>query len=383
MKKIKILDHELSELVDLIYEGPMEKKPWSSSLALLKKYLNANYVTLVIRPTTLDLPGVILSVGEVSAPLLSAYHNDFFLLDPFNKLSSSSVVTSDEMFAEDEWIENTYYKEYLSALNVYRIMGVSIEVSEEMSYPLRVSRPKSLPPFDTYDRELCNYLISHFKRSVSIYSKLIKNKSFELLYERTIDEMMLGVIILSESSDIIKINNFANYLLAHKNGLALKNNRLYAVYNSDGVKLKNLLNEAVSHSYKREESTCEVMIVKKKDEHFGLSVAVQSIPFGSWVLGSAGVRPAVAIFIRDSFYKIQGQDEMVSKLFKLTPAEASLAIKLMNGMPLADAAKLSDIKTNTARAHLRSIFSKVNVTRQIDLSRMLSNSVASFSGRSR
>lgn len=380
MDEIKISANELLELIGLIYEGPMEEKPWTSSLELLKKYLNANFVTLAIRPTTFALPGVVLAAGKLPMPLVRAYHNQFFSLDPFVELPSDAVVTSDELFTEDEWVGKPYYTEYLHALNIYRIMGVDIDVSEEMSCPLRMSRPKSLPPFDAQDKQLCNYIIPHLRRSVLIYSKIVQQKSVGSLYERTIDEMMLGIIILSEEGDIIKSNKIANKMLADEDGLMLKNNRLQTVFGSDSIKFRAYLKEALELSFEGKQSSFEVMTVNRKNGDAGLSIAVHSIPAGSWTSG--GRRPAAAIFIRDSVYKIEGQDEVVSKLFNLTPAETSLAIKIMNGMSLDEAAESSGIKRNTARAHLRSIFSKVDVTRQSDLIRVLLNSVASFSGRS-
>lgn len=380
MNELKISKQELLDLIGLIYEGAMEKIPWSSSLELLKSYLNANYVTLAIRPTTFALPGVVMTAGEIPAPLIHAYHSQFFSLDPFVELPSDAVVMTDELFTEDEWVNKPYYTEYLNALNVYRIMGVDIDVSDEMSCPLRVSRPKSLEPFDAQDRLLCNYLIPHFRRAVLIYSRIIKQQSFGALYERTIDEMKLGVVILSEEGEIIKSNKIADEIIENKDGLLLANNRLKTVFDTDNSKFKTCLKDALTLSFAGKESAFEVMTVNRKNGQAALSIAVHSIPAGSWTSG--GKRPAAAIFIRDTVHKIEGQDEVVRKLFNLTPAEASLAVKIMNGMSLDEAALSSDIKRNTARAHLRSIFSKVDVTRQSDLIRVLLNSVASFSGKS-
>jgi DNA-binding CsgD family transcriptional regulator len=52
-----------------------------------------------------------------------------------------------------------------------------------------------------------------------------------------------------------------------------------------------------------------------------------------------------------------------------------LAIKLANGLSLEEAAEAIGIRRNTARAHLRSIFSKTGVRRQTELVRIFLNSV--------
>lgn len=72
---------------------------------------------------------------------------------------------------------------------------------------------------------------------------------------------------------------------------------------------------------------------------------------------------------------------MAKQLFNLTPAETALAMELTNGLSLEEAAEALNIRRNTARAHLRSIFSKTGVRRQTELVRIMLNSVAALSHR--
>ena len=51
---------------------------------------------------------------------------------------------------------------------------------------------------------------------------------------------------------------------------------------------------------------------------------------------------------------------------------------MANGLSLDEAAELLNIRRNTARAHLRSIFSKTGVRRQTELVRLILNSVVSL-----
>ena len=57
--------------------------------------------------------------------------------------------------------------------------------------------------------------------------------------------------------------------------------------------------------------------------------------------------------------------------FGLTPAEAQLAINLCGGMDLKEVAETMHITFNTARTHLKRIFSKTHVSRQAELIRLL------------
>jgi DNA-binding CsgD family transcriptional regulator len=68
--------------------------------------------------------------------------------------------------------------------------------------------------------------------------------------------------------------------------------------------------------------------------------------------------------------------EVIQKLFGLTPKEATLALRLAAGESLLEASERLGIKPNTARTHLRSIFTKTGVDRQAKLVRALLRSVA-------
>lgn len=378
MSQNLITRQQFAELIGQIYEGPLEKSPWSTSLRQLRSILNANIVTLAIRQTTFAMPGVVLSSGRIPRPLVDAYHSQFFSEDPFVDLPADMVVTSDEIFSRDDWISRAFYKDYLNALDVYRIMGADIDLSDDMTCPLRISRPHYLPEFSAAEKNLCNQLLPHFGRSVRIYRKMFKERSLGSLFEETIDNMAVGAVILDEDLKILKVNGVANELLEKRNGVALKNGKLGAVFGVDEARLNECLKNAQANSVTGQQSTVEVLTISGKTSRLGLSIAVHSIPAGRWSV--SGSRPAVAVFFRDVVQRIEAQDEIVGKLFDLTPSEASLAIKLMNGMTLDEAAESAAIKRNTARAHLRSIFSKLDVSRQSDLVRVLLNSLATLRG---
>ena len=69
---------------------------------------------------------------------------------------------------------------------------------------------------------------------------------------------------------------------------------------------------------------------------------------------------------------------LTSQLYNLTPAETALALELANGLSLEEASETLSIRRNTARAHLRSIFSKTGVRRQTELVRIMLNSVVAL-----
>ena len=90
-------------------------------------------------------------------------------------------------------------------------------------------------------------------------------------------------------------------------------------------------------------------------------------------------RSAAVMFLRDAESNVpQPSQELVRRLFGLTRKEAALALLLAEGFTLDEAADKMDVRRNTARTHLRSIFCKTGVTRQTMLVRLLLNSVVTL-----
>ncbi|MCC6291674.1 MAG: helix-turn-helix transcriptional regulator [Bryobacterales bacterium] len=59
--------------------------------------------------------------------------------------------------------------------------------------------------------------------------------------------------------------------------------------------------------------------------------------------------------------------QALMQIYKLTRKEAALAVKLSEGRPLERAAEELSITYDTARTHLRRIFSKTGTSRQAEL----------------
>ena len=66
--------------------------------------------------------------------------------------------------------------------------------------------------------------------------------------------------------------------------------------------------------------------------------------------------------------------DLYSQTFRLTPAEARLAVHLASGASLTETADEFGVTHNTVRAQLRAIFDKTETHRQSDLVRLLQRS---------
>jgi DNA-binding CsgD family transcriptional regulator len=365
---------EFSELVAAIYEGPLEAVPWKNALDLLRRYLRASYVTLMLRPPSAELePLMVNSAGDWPITREAEYNKHYYALDPFVDLPQDRVVTVQELIGDKNWRESEFYKQFLKPLDILHALGADIRTEDGLECRLRVARPHRERPFSASDKALCAAVLPHLKRAVRLHSQLELMESERRLYAGTVDRMLVGTVTLDETGAVLKSNPVADEMLLEGDGLRLVSGVLRAESAAENRELQRLVKQALSGESGGGPAVVDALSITRKSGRGKLGVLVRSLPdTGS---SKAKRRPSVALFIRDAERKSEASREMVRRLFDLTPAEASLALALANGLTLDEAAAGLSIRKNTARAHLRSIFSKIGVTRQTTLVRVLLSSV--------
>jgi DNA-binding CsgD family transcriptional regulator len=364
---------QFSELLAAIYQGPLESVPWKTALDLLHGYLRANYVTLMLRPPTPERDALMVNAaGDAPINRQGEYNKYYYALDPFIDLPPDQVFVADELARGGKWRESEFYKQFLKPLDILYAMGADIVTDDGIHCRFRASRPHRERPFSPADKALCSAMLPHLKRAVILHSQLNLIDSERRLYAGTIDRMLVGTVILNESGAIIKRNAVADEMLRDEDGLRLVNGALRAENPAENRELQRLIKQAMAAQGEgASPAVPEAISIARKGGRSKLGVVVRGVPHAEWSEG----RPAVALLIRDPERRTEASRETVRRLFDLTPAEASLALALADGLTLDEAAERLKIRKNTARAHLRSIFAKIGVTRQTTLVRLLLSSV--------
>jgi DNA-binding CsgD family transcriptional regulator len=365
---------EFSELVAAIYEGPLEAVPWKGALDLLRRHLRASYVTLMLRPPSADREALMVnSAGDLPITREAEYNKHYYALDPFVNLPQDRVVTVNELIGDANWRESEFYQQFLKPLDILHALGADIRTEDGLECRLRVARSHRERPFSERDKALCTVVLPHLKRAVRLHSQLELMDSERRLYAGTVDRMLVGTVTLDETGAVLKSNPVADEMLREGDGLRIVNGALRADAAVENRELQRLVRQALSGETGGMPAVVDAISITRKSARGKLGVLVRSLPRTGWSKGKR--RPSVALFIRDAERKSEASREMVRRLFDLTPAEASLALALANGLTLDEAADGLHIRKNTARAHLRAIFSKIGVTRQTTLVRVLLSSV--------
>lgn len=385
-------DHDADQfdlLVLAIYRGVTEDTPWQSLLPLLRAQLDARVVSLVLRPPATGDKGLILNCvrpqhsGDDTLTLQLADPNDwetiaykeqFFALDPFINLAPGAVVTLDQLLPRGEFEQSEYYLAYLKPAGVFHIMGADTTTDDGTHARLRISRGADESNFSERERTLCGRLIPHLCQAIALHVRLTHIESERALYATTIDKLAMGAILLDENALVVSTNPIAQEILARTDALRIEQGQLRADDDS-GKQLRDLISDAVDSRSSTRPGMARALRIEYGDG-LGLGLVIRPVPTSAWAEGQSG--PAVAIFLSDPTREQTTSHTTVIELFNLSNAEAALALLLAKGLTLAEASDELHISQHTARAQLKAIFAKTQVSRQAELIRLIINSVATL-----
>jgi DNA-binding CsgD family transcriptional regulator/PAS domain-containing protein len=361
----------MNEVIHAIYQSVLEAEPWRASVALMSEYIGCTSVTIVVRESNGTDLGYLVVHPENGKEIEAAYKTTWYKSDPFVNLPPERAVLIADVMSNREWQDSVYFREFLQGAmpaDAHHGMGVDIVTSAGAICRLRLFRYPELPPFDVEDKARLANLVPHIKQALTLAAQATRNEAEREIYEEGLDGLNIGVVVLDERGQLLRANPVACRLLTAGDGLRRSGRELEACTPSETRELRRLLSDATADS-----SGVAAMSLSRPSGRRKLAAVVRRIPMVEESEGKA--RPACAIFLRDPDAPARPAQDMARQLFDFTPAEANFAVELVNGLSLDEAAIKLGIRRNTARAHLRSIFMKADVTRQSELIRVLLNAV--------
>ncbi|MGU7768823.1 helix-turn-helix transcriptional regulator [Burkholderia sp. MR1-5-21] len=365
---------ELSDLIGLVYEGVTSDVPWRGLLDVLRTRLAANYATLVLRPPADALKGLIVTSSLVDTSVgTGAYLQRFYALDAFVNLPRDTVTTVHEMLGERRWLDSEKYRYFDRMYDVLHVMGADIHADADNECRLRICRPHGAPPFGENETALCRFLLPHLKRAVGLRATIEVTTNERRLYAETVSQLRIGAILLDEQARVMKTNDDAARVLAERDGLLVANGKLACDGAAENRQLQTLIRQALTRRADAAPNTAQGMTLNRSAGRARLGLRVRPLPVDEQ--SGRKRRAAAVVLVRDPDCLPQMSGETLQAMFNLTRSEASLALHLVQGRTLQEAADTMAIRHNTARAHLRAVFSKVGVTRQTELIQAIQNCV--------
>jgi DNA-binding CsgD family transcriptional regulator len=372
-----------SELLDHLYQGPFEARPFLSFLDELRAVLQLSFAALILRhPENLDQGVIFMSSPKLPAANIDAppdgppniYTDHYYAFDPIASLPFGTVVTIDEITPLSEFEKTEFYKMCNEPNDIHYIAGIDLRDDQGHRFSLRLCRSRSLRNFTKAERNFVQMLSSHVCRAVANSIALIQFDSERQFYARAISGRSLGIVILDEHGHILRSNGAADRSLREKDGVARTQDQIQIKYPPLNELLYRHIQTALDAQRVGGTVALQAISVPRPSGRPDYELVLNTIPVDRHFTPSN--TPHLIIFISDPAARTEISTQALMNIYHLTATQAALVKLLAEGKTLEEVAHALNIKTTTARAHLRSIFAKTGVTQQSKLVSLVLKSLA-------
>jgi len=377
---IKIDIATYSQLLDSLYEGATTANKERSFLSELKAILNLQHASLIVRQPSPTDGGLLFSSGEeLDITMLEAsknlYMSQYYAQDPLVNIPLNEVVTLQDIMHKDQLVKSEYYQLFLKPSNIYSIAGLDWLTDRKSRISLRLSREESQGDFTPQEREFLTMLVPHLARSISLGIEMQQLESERQVYAQSISKRSIGILTLDKNGEILRMNNTAEQYLMEKDGIGRGQSHVQLRNSTLNDMLKGYITEALDAIQKNERVPINALAVPRPSGKLDYQMVVKPMPVDKQKESEGS--PYLMIFMQDPEKNLEISVRLLMNLYHLTLSEATIAILLSEGNTMDEVAEELEIKKNTVRAHLRSIFAKTGVTQQSMLVSLVLTSLAS------
>jgi DNA-binding CsgD family transcriptional regulator len=368
----------LSNLIDLIYDGATDSSRWTKDiLPAIADYIEAP-TCILFSPIHTPQNGGFFFLYGLEQEHIDLYASKYQSQDSWtlagtekNLFHEGNVLIGEDLVPREQLLETTFYKEFLSRdKNTGQLLtSIVYGLDSSAAMPAVCTSHRGLhhPNFGEKERARMRLLLPHLSRSLGVMQRL---RSAELTVATSLaalDRLPSGVLLLNDSGAVAFANRAAQHMLGQGDGLSLRK-ASHATGHGELIAESSSVNMAISKAI-------DATLTRDPYDtpHFSKYVTVpRTSRLASYTLqfsalgnhsefGGGSDAFAAIVFIADGAQKIDIDPIALQSAYGLTPAEARVAIALVEFSSAKEVADVLGVSPLTVRAQTNAIYAKLGV----------------------
>ncbi len=360
------------KLVGMAYDAALDEQKWPSFLEAFASAAGGSSAILRLNDD-LNISASFHASFGYETNWQSAYCNHFVKLDYYNhfmnQYAPGRIFSSDHHIDKTELGKTEYYNDYLRPQDKVHAFGTFLFKEGGNSLVFATQRGRRAGAFGGDEFRLMSILMPHLTRAVKVHRKISTLSLEKESALGVLDQLRMGVILTNSIGAPLFVNRAAEQMLIRGEGIGVFHNSLVLPTLQETARLHKLIADATRRT--GEVAVGGDMRIALPTRHGVLHCLVTpASPELSARWGLSAEADCVAIFLSKPG-SLELSPKRLGVLYKLSAAEARLAAKLAAFRSVEQAADELGISILTARAQLRSIFTKTGAKGQSELLMLL------------
>src|SRR5262245_15599707 len=328
-------------LVEQIYASVEDPRLWAGFLKELTFSLGATVGALVFEDLRRHTAGFAEIVGQFQPDLIEKYQAYYASRNPWMEQGMQNraflrgdVIVGQQLLHDSRLARTEYYNDLLVPSDLHHLTGSLLLREPDAISQLSILRPRRRGPFVS-EVSLLRRLAPHLRRAFRIHQNLSDLAADRAAISAAMDLVPLAVVVFGRrTGGPLRVNRRAFEIFESGDGLSLQGTGFVTKISGETQALRRAI-EVAQGKGGGARSVSIVAVVRPSGRH-AYSVIVSPLLAGSANLGVDNA--AVIVLINDPNRPLEARGLWV-KLYGFTPAEASLAARLLDGEDLASASE--------------------------------------------
>jgi DNA-binding CsgD family transcriptional regulator len=365
-------DEMIARLLRTLYAAPIQPKLWRPFLEQLSKISGVTKAALITHDLAEKDHRMLATLGDSVDESIPLYESCYFQVDEWTSRFSTSratgrIVLGEEVWPEAAFLQSTFYNEFLRRFDTRQMACLATVGSQGTFEALSIYRGQSEDEFARDQLAVLQTIVPHLQTALYTRRKLLALESRVSDLETALGAMGSAIVLIDRTGKTIFVNDAARAILAQGNGLFLHKSELIARNPKETSELQGLIARAVATAKKTDRYGGGVMRVPRSARR-PLHVLVSPLRAADSLLPG---KTAAAVFLSDPERQPAVPAKMLRTLFGLTSAESRLALSILEGNSLSEAAELHGVSRETVKSQINAVYSKTGTKRQGELIRLL------------
>ena len=299
------------------------------------------------------------------------YFRDYYAEDEhlprLRSLPDSRIVSVVDMFTAEQLKTSRMYNEALARFEGQNGLNVRLDGPQGAHIAWGIADPVDAAGWSASRVRVIGRILPHLRQYVRVRTILADAEALGKSVADLLDNGRACVIQLGWDGQIVEASDRATELLRENDGLSDRGGALRAATPEDDATLQDLLARAIQPFGHLGASGS--MMVRRSSPRRRLALHVK--PVAPRERDQRSRHVAALVLIVDPVDRLGIAPGLVGATLGLSPAETEIAVLLAQGRTTREIAATTGRGYSTVRTHLKHIFAKLGVSRQVEVAQLV------------